>query len=155
MKVEAVMKTRVFSIEESATLVDAICLMVEQGIGLLPVVNDERRIVGVIGLSDILRLSWPSFVDFVEDYDFVHDFGALESREVSIEQRQQPISELMMPPTAVDTNCGLLRAAAVMRQHRLRDLPVVDAQERLVGLVSWVDVGTAFFRDLCEIEYQS
>jgi CBS-domain-containing membrane protein len=31
-----------------------------------------------------------------------------------------------------------------MRQHDLRDLPVVDEEGHLVGLASWVDVGVAF-----------
>ena len=39
------------------------------------------------------------------------------------------------------------RAEAMMRQHELRDLPVVDEQHHLVGLASWVDVGVAFLEN--------
>jgi CBS domain-containing protein len=82
----------------------------------------------------------------VSDFDFVHDFGEMENIQISEETRKQPISELMEQPVQVDSGCKLLRAAATMEQHSLRDLPIVDDENRLVGLASWVDVGTAFLR---------
>jgi CBS domain-containing protein len=47
----------------------------------------------------------------------------------------------MEPPVSVPASCGLLRAFAYLDKYELSDLPVVDEQERLVGLVSRVDVG--------------
>ena len=141
------MKREVVSVRVDQTLEDAIRLLVDKRVGMLPVVDEQDRLVGILGLREILRLSWPSFLDMVEDYDFVHDFGVLERGEISQEQRARPVKDLMQPPASVEVDCGLLRAEAVMRQHRLRDLPVVDEQNRLVGLASWVDVGVAFLRD--------
>lgn len=147
MKITEVMKREVVTIPLNATLGEAVSTFDKNHVSLLPVVDEERSLVGVISLRDVLRLCWPSFVNLIEDYDFVHDFGALEKIEISDALSGTPVSQIMQEPTHVDGDCGLLRAAAVMRQHDIRDLPVVDQAGRLVGLASWTDVGTAFLRN--------
>jgi len=145
--VRSIMKPRVISVPLEATLEQAIRLFVEHRVGLLPVVDADGKLVGVLGLRKVLELSMPTFVGIVQDYDFVHDFGALETPQINDELRKTPISVLMEPPIHVAGHCKLLRAAAMMQQHDIRDLPVVDEDDRLVGLASWVDVGTSFLRD--------
>jgi CBS domain-containing protein len=142
--VSSVMKKEVVSISEDATLEDAIRLLAARRVGLLPVVDAENRLVGILTLHDIIQLALPTFLEMLEDTDFVHDFGALEDRKIPPEERNKLISEFMSPPTSCASTCGLLRAEALMRQHDLRDLPVVDEEGHLVGLASWVDVGVAF-----------
>ena len=144
MDVGSVMKKEVVSISEDATLDDAIRLLAARRVGLLPVVDAENSLVGILTLHDIIQLVLPTFLEMLENTDFVHDFGALEERRIPLDERKKPISEFMSPPTSCASTCGLLRAEALMRQHELRDLPVVDEQDHLVGLASWVDVGVAF-----------
>jgi CBS domain-containing protein len=50
----------------------------------------------------------------------------------------------MQPPVSVEADSGLLRAFSMLRKHELHDLPVVDENGILVGIVSRVDAGTAF-----------
>jgi CBS domain-containing protein len=56
----------------------------------------------------------------------------------------RPVREIMLAPESVDEKSGLMRAITILYQHELHDLPVVDAQGKLVGILSRVDVGTAF-----------
>ncbi len=137
------MKRNVVSIPITATVGEAAALFVARHIGMLPVVDDAGRLVGVLQLRDLLALVMPDFVKLMEDFDFVHDFGAVEARQPSPEMMARPVQEVMQPPVSVDETCGLLRAAALMRQRDLHDLPVVTADGTLVGIASRVDVATA------------
>ena len=147
MEIGSVMKREVVWLGINATLEEAIQLMMQRRIGLLPLVDEEQKLIGILNLRDILSLAWPTFIEMIEDYDFVHNFGALESSHLGESSRNKPVTAFMQTPTSVPDDCGLLRAAAVMSQHRLRDIPVVDSENRLVGLASWVDVGVAFLED--------
>ena len=49
----------------------------------------------------------------------------------------------MEPVITLEENCGLLRAYAMMLQHKLLDMPVVNNRGELTGIISWVDIGTA------------
>ncbi len=144
MEVRQVMKTRVVSIPADATLGEAVRTLVEKRVGLLPVVDAGGKLVGVLRLRDVLNLCLPSFVRMVEDYDFVHDFGAGELSHIDRSVAATAVLEHVQPAMAVDADSGLMRAHAFMRQHDLHDLPVVDSDGRLVGIASWVDVGVGF-----------
>jgi len=147
MEIGSVMKREVIWINVNATVQEAIDLMIEKRASLLPLLDEDRKLQGILNLRDILNLAWPTFIEMFEDFDFVHDFGTLETSRMSEQFRSKPVTEFMQLPTSVTEKCGLLRAAAVMRQHRLRDIPVVDAESRLVGLASWVDVGIGFLSE--------
>jgi CBS-domain-containing membrane protein len=143
MKIRDCMKRNVVSIPAAATVGEAASLFVARHIGLLPVVDEQGRLLGVLGLRDMLTLALPAFVNLIEDVDFVHDFGAVESARPTPEALAQPVTSLMQPATTVPEDCGLLRAYALMRQRDLHDLPVLAADGRLVGIASRVDVATA------------
>jgi CBS domain-containing protein len=143
MKIGDCMKRNVVSISATATIGEAAATLVAHHVGLLPVVDERRRPVGVLGVRDLLTLELPVFVNLVDDVDFVHDFGAAETTRPSPEALAQPVTSLMRPATTVPEDCGLLRAYALMRQRDLHDLPVVAPDGTLAGIASRVDVGTA------------
>ena len=143
MNVSDCMKREVVSVEDPATIGEAVDLFVSNHIGMLPVVDKSGRLVGILHLRDLLDLVMPSFVDLVDDFDFVRDFGALENQQPSQNAVNQPVTTLMEPPISVRSFAGLLRAFAIINSHELLDLPVVDEQDRLVGLASRVDIGRA------------
>lgn len=137
------MKTRVISIPVSATLAEAARLFVSRHVGLLPVVDRDGKLVGSLALRDLVSLALPAFVHMLESFDFVKDFGAVESSQPTPEMLRQPVTTRMGPAFSVPDNCGLLRAYALMYDHNLHDLPVVNASGQLVGIASRVDLGTA------------
>lgn len=143
MKVIACMKRNVVSISSRATIREAARVFVERHIGSLPVVNDADEPIGVVGLRDLLTLELPDFVNFIGDVDFVHDFGAVETTRPPAQVLDQPVTTLMKPIQTVDEDCGLLRAYALMLQHKLHDMPVINKKGKLVGIASRVDIGVA------------
>jgi CBS domain-containing protein len=82
-------------------------------------------------------------VRFVEDLDFVHDFGAVETTRPPAETLNKSIKTLMGGAITVHEDTGLLRAYALMLQHNLHDILVVSEDGKLAGVASRVDIGTA------------
>jgi CBS domain-containing protein len=143
MTISACMKRKVISIPATASIGEAVGILIDKHIGLLPVVDAHSRPVGVLGIRDLVSLALPSFFDLIADLDFLHDFGAVENSQPAANILAKPVTALMKPATTVKENCGLLRAYAFMLQHKLHDLPVVNEQGALTGIASRVDVGTA------------
>ena len=152
MKIRDCMKRNVVSISETSTIRKAAAVFVKHHVGLLPVIDQNNRLVGVMGLRDLLSLELPDFVNFVVDVDFVHDFGAVETTHPSAKMLDESIKILMKPPITVPENSGLLRAYALMLQHNLHDMPVVSEDQKLVGMASRVDIGTAIVSAWAEVE---
>lgn len=152
MTIGKYMKRNVFSIRETATIREAAAMIVKHHIGLLPIVAQENKLVGEVGLQDLLALELPDFISFVADVDFVHDFGAVETTRPSSEMLERPITSLMKPAISVAEDSGLLRTYALMLQHSLHDMPIVSAEGKLVGVSSRVDIGTAILAQWAEVD---
>ena len=94
--------------------------------------------------SAISLVVLPSFIRLVEDFDFVRgNFSIYETLVPPPEVEIQPVRTVMVPPVSVKASSGLLQAFAIMNTRHLYDIPVVDDNDRLVGLASRVDIGTA------------
>lgn len=152
MKINQCMKRNVISIRETATVREAAAIFAKEHVGLLPIVDQNNKLVGVIGLRDLISLELPDFIRFVTDVDFVHDFGAVEDTRPKAEVLSQSITLLMTPAITVTEDSGLLRTYALMLQHQLHDIPVVSKDGQLVGMASRVDIGTAIVSTWPEVK---
>ena len=141
------MKKVVFSIFQGQSLGQAAELLVQHHIGTLPVIDLSGKLVGVITLADVLRVGMPDFIQLVDDFKFVHDFGAMERFIPDRSVLNHSVEEKMHEPISVDEKATILNAAAVMQQSNLRDLPVTDSEGKLIGIVSHVDIGVALIRN--------
>jgi acetoin utilization protein AcuB len=126
--VAEVMTSEPQTIDPQAELEDAAARLCVHKHGSLPVVEDGR-LVGIITTTDVLahtaqvRLEPPAA-------------GGLLDRDVE--------SVMTAKVAAVFEDDPLVEAAARMRQHGIRHLPVVDGLRRVVGIVSERDLlGTA------------
>jgi CBS domain-containing protein len=146
------MKRNIISIKETATVREAAAVFAKEHVGLLPIVDQQNKLIGVIGLRDLLALELPDFIGFVADVDFVHDFGAVENTRPTAAVLDQPIKSLMKPAITVHEDSGLLRTYALMLQHQLHDIPVISKDEQPVGMASRVDIGTAIVSTWAKVE---
>ena len=144
MLIKDCMKRSVFSITTNTTVREAAKIFVANHVGCLPVVDAQGKLIGILHLRDLLELVLPDFLKLIDDFDFVPDFGAVETRRPTEENLQNSIKDFMQEPVWVESDSGLLRAFSLLHKHQLYDLPVVDENNLLVGIVSTVDVGTAF-----------
>lgn len=152
MEVSKYMKRNVVSISETSTIREAAAVFVKHHIGLLPIVDKDKKLIGVVGLQDLLSLELPDFVSFIADVDYVHDFGAVETTRPPAKTLDKSVKTLMKPAISVHEDTGLLRVYALMLQHQLHDMPVVSKDDKLVGVASRVDIGTAVLSTWPKVE---
>lgn len=152
MNISDCMKQNVVSIPETASIREAAAIIVQKHIGLLPIVDKDNKLIGVVGLRDLLNLELPDFVNFIEDLDFVHDFGAVETTRPTAQTLDKSIKTLMRDAITAEEDCGLLRAYALMLQQNLHDMPVLSKSGKLVGIASRVDIGTSILSTWDKVE---
>ncbi len=95
------------------TVGDALRLMEENHIGGIPVVDGDMKLIGIVTNRDLR---------FQTDMHL-------------------PIADVMTKENLVTTtNPNLQEAAEILLRHKIEKLPVVDAQNRLVGLITYRDI---------------
>ena len=105
------------SITPDKSVSEALAMMAEYKIGGIPVVTDGNRLVGIVTNRD-LRF------------------------EKSMNKR---IEEVMTKDDLVTTrqSANLEDAAEILQQYKIEKLPVVDGDNRLVGLITYKDITKA------------
>jgi CBS domain-containing protein len=143
MKISDCMKRKVISCKSDLPIVEAARLLVHHHVGCSPIVNENSELIGLVRVRDLITLAMPDFIHLVENVDFVRDFGAVEDDIPDHDILNMPIGSIMGEPVAVEESAGLVRAIALMQEHTMSDMPVVDPNHHLVGIASYVDIGVA------------
>ncbi len=101
------------TITKDQTVADALRLMKENRIGGIPVIDEERHLIGILTNRD-LRFQ----------------------KDMSL-----PVGEVMTSENLVTTrNADLAEAAQILLENKIEKLPVVDDENRLVGLITYRDI---------------
>ncbi len=114
---EQVMETQVQSVH-LRTKGDVIASLMIEGFGAVPVVDKQRRLVGIVSEHDLLSA-----------LDDGQSLGKVTAGEI---MTGNPYS--IRPETNLATLVHVLRASDLVR------VPVVDAKDRLVGIIARRDV---------------
>jgi CBS domain-containing protein len=148
MKIKDIMQANVVTVRPDASLREAAQAMLEAGVNGLPVVDDERRVVGIIGLKDILRAPWPSVVQAQ-----VSRMGTLSDKAGALDRATV---ERVMARTvfSVREDEPVMAAVAIMVNQGLHPVPVLR-NGKLVGIVSRADAVRALLQVPAQVESHS
>ncbi|MBP7507290.1 MAG: IMP dehydrogenase [Prolixibacteraceae bacterium] len=105
------------TVQREKTVADVLELMKTYKIGGIPVVDDKGYLVGIV-----------------------------TNRDLRFERRlDKPISEVMTSENLVTTNesTNLEKAADILQMNKIEKLPVVDKNNKLIGLVTYKDITKA------------
>ena len=93
---------------------DALRLMAENHIGGIPVVDEQNYLIGIVTNRDLR---------FQDDH-------------------KRPIAEVMTSENliTVSPNITIPQATEVLSKHRIEKLPVIDENNKLVGLITYRDI---------------
>ena len=100
-----------------STVAQALDIMAEYHIGGIPVVDDDKHLVGIV-----------------------------TNRDLRFERRlDRPVDDIMSKENLVTTHqqTDLSAAAQILQENKIEKLPVVDKDNRLVGLITYKDITKA------------
>jgi len=102
------------TLDENAFVKDALALMKENKIGGIPVVDENRQLKGIV-----------------------------TNRDLRFEKNMnRPITEVMTTENIITTKDGtdLTTAEGILQENKIEKLPVVDANNKLIGLITYRDI---------------
>ncbi|MFC2102562.1 IMP dehydrogenase [Bacteroidota bacterium] len=101
------------TLAESALVGDALAMMKEYGIGGIPVINEKKNLVGIVTNRDLRFERDPA----------------------------RPVTEVMTHDViTISEFTDFEKAEAILQKHKIEKLPVVDKNNKLVGLITYKDI---------------
>ena len=137
-----IMTTDVITVSPETEIVHAARLLIDNKVNGLPVVDDQKRIVGIVCQSDLImqqkRVRVPSLFTFLDGYITLASAKQFE-REVEKIAASQVRQAMTPDPACVSPGTPIEEAATLMVEKNYHTLPVLD-NGRLVGIVGKEDM---------------
>lgn len=141
------MRTSVVTVPESATLKEALAVMIRERTNGVVVLNARGKVAGILSSWDFIQHVVP---DYLEEDKHLASF---EASDMFVRRAAQiandPISKFMTQAVhTVKPSHTLIQAAALLSTFHIRQLPVVDEAGVLVGYLNRTDVKIAMGKAL-------
>lgn len=140
------MTTEVVSVDETAGFKQMVELIKQHRISALPVVDGQRRVIGVVSEADLILKE--DRIDLGEQHVFESHRRRQERERAGGTTARELAS---VPAVTIGPGDSVREAAKLMHDRAIKRLPVVDGDGRLVGVISRSDVLRVFMRSDDEI----
>lgn len=138
LHVRDVMTRAVSSVAPDTPLAEVVDLLLRRDVKALPVVDSERRPVGMITGGDLLARGG---LELRLSLERELDADTLRERLQALARGGRAARDVMARHVrTVPADADLSTAIRLMTAHRVKRLPVVDRERRLAGIVSRADV---------------
>lgn len=128
MALASIMTRKVQVTTEDATLASLRTLFTDSKFQHVPVVNSMQQPIGIVSVKDYFKA-----------VSSVIDTASESTIELYMQKRK--VAQVMSSPVfSVPADTGILQAASILVERNISCLLVVDAQKRLIGIVSWKDI---------------
>jgi len=152
MLVKDVMSKNVITISPEESISDAIEKMAKNNISGLIVV-DNNKVVGVISESDVLKVLGSEFPEIKASANLTLSILLLLESGVKMIREMKKIGKLKVKDVMskkvffVKPEDTILEAARMMSKKDVRRLPVIDEDDKLVGVISRTDILRALVKE--------
>jgi CBS domain-containing protein len=149
--VAELMNRDLLTVTPTTPLSEAIHLLVDRQISGLPVVDEAGKLVGVISESDLMwrekGLDRPLYLMFLDSVIYLQN-PAERDRDLH-KVLGQTVGEVMTAGAISTTaDATLPTAARIMHDKKIHRLPVVDAEDRPIGIITQGDIVRAIAKEL-------
>ncbi|MER6441244.1 CBS domain-containing protein [Streptomyces sp. NPDC001185] len=146
-KVGSVMATEVVTARYGTPFKEVAQLLHEHRISGLPVIDEDDKVLGVISETDLMvrQAAIPDPYETPRRFRFT---GLTRgARRQAAKGHARTAGQLMsVPPVTVHADDTIAEAARTMANNRVERLPVVDEEERVVGIVTRRDLIQVFLQ---------
>ena len=146
--VRDVMTTQVVAVRKDASFKEMIARMRAARISAFPVVDQGGKVVGVVSEADMLnkeadQAASPGTIAGLLHFRFHEKAAGVTAGEL-----------MTSPAVTIGPDAPVTEAARVMRDRRVKRLPVVNGTGHLIGVISRADVLSVFTRADTDIRHE-
>lgn len=145
-----IMTMDVIVANKSDSVADVAQLLIKEKIGGVPVVSEDREVVGIISETDIMKkekyVEAPQVLNLLQGLIFLSDFKQMEEDMKRIAAYK--VEELMSTEIiTVHENDTFDDVANVMIKKSVNRVPVVDNDNKLKGIICRYDIIRAMYNE--------
>jgi CBS domain-containing membrane protein len=137
-----VMTKRVVTAKRNSDIHEISALFSENRISGLPVVDEGNHVIGIVSEADIL-----SMAGMEKEHTFKDILRHILGEPLPKRKHGETVGEIMSSPAiTTSAEADIREVAGILEGKRIKRLPVVDGENRLLGIISRGDIVRAMSR---------
>jgi CBS domain-containing protein len=141
----------VVTVRTDTPLKQAAALLTQRRISGLPVLGDDRHVLGVLSEGDIIFKEQGTR----ERPGLFERLLAGPPKQLDLKLSARTVGQAMTAPAlTISARRPVTEAASTMIEEGVNRLPVVDHDDRLIGIITRADLVRAFVRSDAEVEHE-
>lgn len=134
--VRDIMTKEVVAVKKDADLHETARLLSDNDISGAPVIDDDHRVIGVISEADLLLLA-----GMKREHTFRDILRSLLGEPLPVRKTGSRVHHVMsFPPITAKADDFVGEVATIFDKRRIKRLPVVDDEGKLIGIISRGDI---------------
>ena len=132
-------------VDDTARLTQAVALMDKNRLSVLPVVDEQNEVVGIITTTDLIETTHEIQADLSALSHVNDDTRQFLVQMLADQGDNTLVRDIMTKPVdTVDPDTNMVVAARKLVDHGYHHLPVVDSHGKVAGIVTAYDFVRAF-----------
>jgi CBS domain-containing protein len=141
--IDQVMTANPITVRAETPLQEAIAILAEKHISGLPVVDKSGKLTGIISETDLMwqetGIEPPPYIMILDSVIYLQNPARYEKEIHKV--LGQTVGEVMTDnPISIKSHQTIKEAAHIMHEKKIRRLPVIDDDRKVVGILTQGDI---------------
>lgn len=137
--VSDIMTPNPYLINENQSIHELIDLFFIKNISYCPVVNNSNILIGEVTVNEIIKFGIPSYASMMTNLNFLKNFEPFH--EALVKGREHTVKKIMKKPYfKLLPEASIIEAAFEFSNNSRRHIPIVDENDNVIGIVSYMDI---------------
>jgi CBS domain-containing protein len=145
------MVRNVKSILPDISVSQALEFLSEEKISGLPVMDKDNKLVGMFTEKDVIKYILPGYLEKVGVFIYEDNPKAIKNKVKELLNERKVCEVMRREVITVDPNSSLSEVARIMLIGKVRRIPVIDKEGKVVGIIAREDVVKAFIKFAKEV----
>jgi len=139
LKVTDLMTREVITVPPEMSVKEVAKLLFEKEISGLPVVDEQKKVIGMITEKDLIAMALPKYLEKLGDFDFILDEEPFLKKIADADKVK--VKDIMRREVlCVKEEVPVPEVARLMIVNKVRRIPVLDKDKKLVGIIARADI---------------
>ncbi|MFD6441045.1 CBS domain-containing protein [Peribacillus sp. NPDC060186] len=152
MIVQDFMIREVYVARPNFTLKEILRILIENKVGGVPVVDEQDKLLGMVSDGDILRYLAPSEDAIMGYFTYITILPGEKLDEKVTSKMNDKVSQIIKNKkiTKLSPKDPLDELIKVLSKHHFKKIPVVDENNKVVGIISRGDALRALYKEFVQ-----
>jgi len=139
MKVSELMTKEVLTVSPEMSVREAAKMLFAREISGLPVVDENKKVVGMITEKEIIAMALPKYTEELRDFDIILNEEPFQKKVADADKIK--VKDIMRREVlCVNEDVSVAEVARLMIAKKQRRIPVLDKEKKLVGIIARADI---------------